>query len=113
MCDGWLMPSHSEGFALPVLEAMACRTPVISTRTGIGPDIIEDGVNGYLVATGDAEAMARRIVDLLKQDGPQWSAMSEAAHACATRWTWMDAVDAFEAILRESVEQSRMARKAG
>lgn len=113
MCDGWLMPSHSEGFALPVLEAMACRTPVISTRTGIGPDIIKDGINGYLVGTDDAEAMARRILDLVKQDASDWSAMSKAAHVCATRRTWKDAVDAFEAILLESVEQSRTARKAG
>ena len=113
MCDGWLMPSHSEGFALPVLEAMACRTPVISTRTGIGPDIIEDGVNGYLVDTGDAEAMARRIVDLVRQDALRWSAMSEAAHACATRWTWKDATDAFEAILQDSVAESRAERKTG
>lgn len=99
MCDGWLMPSHSEGFALPVLEAMACRTPVISTRTGIAPDIIEDGRNGYLVDPGDVEGMADRIVQFLSQDQATWSKMSEAAHTTATRRKWQDAAREFEAIL--------------
>lgn len=99
MCDGWLMPSYSEGFALPVLEAMACRTPVISTRTGVGPDIIEDGRNGYLVDPGDVTEMANRIVRLLSQHQSAWSDMSEAAHAIATRRTWEDAAREFEAIL--------------
>jgi glycosyltransferase involved in cell wall biosynthesis len=99
MCDGWLMPSHSEGFALPILEAMACRTPVISTRTGIAPDIIEEGRNGYLVNPGDVKGMADRIVRLLSQDQASWSDMSEAAHTTATRRTWQDAAREFEAIL--------------
>jgi glycosyltransferase involved in cell wall biosynthesis len=107
MCDGWLMPSHSEGFALPVLEAMACRTPVISTRTGIAPDIIEDGRNGYLVDPGDAAGMADRIFRLLSQDQATWSEMSEAAHAAATRRTWQDATLEFEEILLAEARASR------
>jgi glycosyltransferase involved in cell wall biosynthesis len=107
MCDGWLMPSHSEGFALPVLEAMACRTPVISTRTGIGPDIIEDGRNGFLVDPGDAHEMADRIVRLLSQDKAAWSNMSEAAHGVASHRTWRDAAREFEAILTAEVGASR------
>lgn len=113
MCDGWLMPSYSEGFALPVLEAMACRTPVISTRTGIAPDIIRNGTNGYLVDPGDAEEMAHRIVDLLALDQTAWSEMSEAAHVHATSRTWQDAADEFEALLLAEAEQAGLIRTIG
>jgi glycosyltransferase involved in cell wall biosynthesis len=72
---------------------------VISTRTGIGPDIIENGRNGYLVDPGDAEGMADRIVQLLTQDPAAWEDMAEAACSTATRRTWQDAAREFEAIL--------------
>ena len=48
-CDIWLCTSTSEGYHLPPHEAMACRCPVVSTRVGGPMDLIEDGVNGYLV----------------------------------------------------------------
>ncbi len=47
-CDVWLTASRSEGFNLPAMEAMACRTPVVSTRTGWPEESIVDGLNGYL-----------------------------------------------------------------
>lgn len=107
MCDGWLLPSHSEGFGLPVLEAMACRTPVISTRTGIGPDIIEDGKNGYLVDIGDSATMGTRIIDMVSQSPQGWTAMSDAAYACATANTWDRATDQFETLLEAEVAKAR------
>jgi len=47
--DVYLCASRSEGFSLSVLEASACGRPVISTRVGGSEDLIEDGVNGFLV----------------------------------------------------------------
>lgn len=49
--------NFDEPFGLSVVEAMACGTPVIATRRGSMPEIIEDGVNGFLVDTAD-EALA-------------------------------------------------------
>src|SRR4028119_389298 len=46
-CDAWLLASRSEGFGLPIIEAMACRTPVISTPAGAAPDIFAGG-HGHL-----------------------------------------------------------------
>jgi glycosyltransferase involved in cell wall biosynthesis len=46
-CDVWLFASFSEGFGLPIIEAMACRCPVVATRAGCAPDVIKEGVNGY------------------------------------------------------------------
>lgn len=113
MCDGWLMPSYSEGFGLPVLEAMACRTPVISTRTGVGPDVIEDGLNGYLVDVGDAEAMATRILELVSLPPAKWRSMSDAAFARATSYSWDDATGLFESILLGDADRRPVRQQAG
>jgi glycosyltransferase involved in cell wall biosynthesis len=82
---------------------MACRCPVVSTGVGGPIDIIENGHNGFLVPIGDAEALANRVIDVLTFSDKQWSAMSDAALATATRYTWDDATDLLEDALREIV----------
>jgi len=54
-----------EGMPNVVLEAMACGKPVVATRAGGTPEIVHDGVTGFLVPVGDADALAARIVELL------------------------------------------------
>ena len=98
-CDLWLMASRSEGFGLPLLEAMACRTPVASTRVGAAADLVDDGVEGWVVAVDDAAALGRRIVDLARLSPEAWRAMSDAALARALAYGWDDAADRFEAAL--------------
>jgi glycosyltransferase involved in cell wall biosynthesis len=66
--DLLLMPSETESFGLAALEAMACETPVISTRTGGLPEVVLDGEAGYLVAVGDTRAMADRAAEILAGD---------------------------------------------
>jgi len=65
-CDIFVVPSVVEAFGLVTIEAMACGKPVIGTNVGGIPDIIEDGVNGYLVKTKDFGALAEKILILLK-----------------------------------------------
>ena len=101
-CDVWLCGSWSEGFHLPPLEAMACRCPVVSTRVGGPIDVIDQGVEGYLVPTGDVEALAERLLTVLSFDDQRWRAMSEAAYAKALSYSWEDATDRFEASLLEA-----------
>lgn len=61
--------SDEEGLGIAMLEALACGTPVVTTRCG-GPDIfMRDGVNGYLVERNDPEAMAARINQILADNG--------------------------------------------
>lgn len=100
--DVWLCPSTTEGFALPPLEAMACRCPVICTRCGGPEDFVEEGYNGHLVDVGDAEAMAERLVALLR-DPQRLRTMAEHAYVTRLRFTWKRAVDRFEAALRDDV----------
>lgn len=56
-----VLPSLSEGLGRVVLEAMATGTPVIGSRTGGIPDLVEDGMTGFLVPPGDAAALGERL----------------------------------------------------
>jgi glycosyltransferase involved in cell wall biosynthesis len=105
-CDVWLCGSAREGFHLPPLEAMACRCPVVSTRVGGPLDIIEEGVNGYLVDIGDANALADRLLRVLKMSPEEWTKMSNAAYGTATSFTWDDATDLFEKALELAIERN-------
>jgi N-acetyl-alpha-D-glucosaminyl L-malate synthase BshA len=64
--DLFLLPSQTESFGLAALEAMACGAPVVATRVGGIPEVVEDGVTGILEPPGSVEAMARRAVELLR-----------------------------------------------
>jgi L-malate glycosyltransferase len=55
-----------EAFGLTIAEAMACGRPVVGTRVGGIPEIIADGVSGYLVDRGDVAAIAENIICLAK-----------------------------------------------
>ena len=55
-----------ESFGIVLVEAMASGTPIVSTDVGGIPDIIEDGINGFLVSHGDYESLANKVVNLLK-----------------------------------------------
>jgi glycosyltransferase involved in cell wall biosynthesis len=98
-CDLWLCGSRSEGFHLPPLEAMACRCPVVSTAVGGSVDIIEEGINGYLSPIDDVDSLAQKLIGALTAPEEKWQEMSDAAYATATRYTWDDATDLFEAAL--------------
>ena len=66
--DVFAMSSVTEGLGTSLLDAMACATPIVATRTGGIPEIVEDGVNGLLVPPRDAPALARAIVRLLNDE---------------------------------------------
>ncbi len=63
--DLFVLPSYTEGMPNVVLEAFAAGVPVVATAVGGTPEIIEDGVSGYLVPSGDDEMMAERICQAL------------------------------------------------
>ena len=76
-CHLFLLNSETESFGLAVLEAMACGVPAVTTNVGGLPEVIEDGVTGYLCERGDIEGMARRALCILKDS--QHAKFSKAA----------------------------------
>ena len=101
-CDAWLFGSRSEGFGLPILEAMACRTPVIGTPAGAAPDLLAEG-GGVLVRANDPHHMAEAILRVVRLPEAQWKSMSDSAHLTASRYTWEQATDLFESALRRAI----------
>ncbi len=86
--DVWLLPSTTEGFGMPGLEAAACRCPLVVTRCGGPSDYVCEGVNGHIVSVGDVYAMADRLLKVLQAPAHQWRAMSEASAQIASRFDW-------------------------
>jgi glycosyltransferase involved in cell wall biosynthesis len=98
-CDAWLFGSRTEGFGLPILEAMACRTPVIGTPAGAAPELLKKG-GGILVPQEDPQAMADAILQIARMHDASWRALSDRAFATVASYTWDDATDRFELALK-------------
>ena len=76
--DVFILPSKEESFGLAALEAMACGVPVVAARVGGVPEVIEDGVSGFLHAPDAVDEMAASTLRLLRDPDLQ-ARMSEAA----------------------------------
>jgi glycosyltransferase involved in cell wall biosynthesis len=99
-CDAWLFGSRLDSFGLPILEAMACRTPVIGVPVGAAPDLLADG-GGVLVPPDSPEAMAAAIVALCRGPQEPWRQASERAYARAHGYSWDDAATRLLAALTD------------
>jgi len=98
-CDAWLFGSRLDSFGLPILEAMACRTPVIAVPIGAAPELLGDGT-GILVAKESPEAMAQAIIALLRQPVNDWQLRSDRAYQKAHSYSWDDAATRLLAALQ-------------
>jgi glycosyltransferase involved in cell wall biosynthesis len=97
-CDAWLFSSTSEGFGLPIIEAMACRTPVIGTRCGAAPDLLSSG-GGILIDCNDQDGLLAAMTKICKLNSKDWLAMSDVAHEEALRHSWEGNAIQFEQAL--------------
>jgi glycosyltransferase involved in cell wall biosynthesis len=96
--DVLVFPSLFEGFGLVITEAMSQGMVVITTPNTAGPDVISDGVDGFVVPIRDHGAIAGRL-ELLRSDRQRLAAMGSAASAAAGRRDWA----AFRSDLRTAI----------
>lgn len=64
--DVFVLSSIAEGIPMTILEAMSAKTPVVSTRVGGIPEVIDDGIDGYLVEKGNSEALANGLLKYIE-----------------------------------------------
>lgn len=95
----FVLPSLSEGLPLVILEAMAAKLPVVATKVGDVPTVIKDGINGYLVVPGNANALARAIQKAM--DNPNLEKMGENG------WTLVEKDYRWETIASKVLEVYR------
>ena len=113
-CPGWLgpekklaalatstlfvLPSYAEGMPMALLEAMSWRLPVISTSVGGIPQVIQNEVNGLMLAPGDIESLAAAMRRLLEDPALRERLGSAARATIETHFSLSDAMDRLSAI---------------
>jgi hypothetical protein len=101
-CDAWITASRSEGFNLPAMEAMACRTPVVATRTGWPEEAVVTGKNGMLVDIDDINGLVRGAEYILNMPDDEWRQMSYHAYETVASSSWDTSAMLFEAALKNA-----------
>jgi len=86
--DALVLPTIFEGFALVIVEAMAAGLPVITTEHSIGPDIIENNKNGFIIPIRDIESIVSSIKNLLSKNDSEWVQMQKNAREAALNYSW-------------------------
>jgi D-inositol-3-phosphate glycosyltransferase len=95
--DCCLVPSRSESFGLVALEGSACGVPVVATAVGGLTTLVEDGRNGYLVDSGDVDAFAERVAEIVTDPILQ-ADLGAGGAAMAREYTWATAATRLRAL---------------
>jgi N-acetyl-alpha-D-glucosaminyl L-malate synthase BshA len=101
--DVFLLPSQSESFGLAALEAMACGVPVVASDVGGIPEVVVDGVAGFLAPVGDVDGMATATLRLLSDDVLHERFAQAARRLAEARFRLEPAVDRYEALYRQTL----------
>lgn len=103
-CEVFALPSRGEGFGLVYLEAMACGKPVIGGTHGGAPELIQDGVTGYLVPHGDPIQLATALQTLLADPQHAREMGARGRQTVDHEYRFQNFVKALKKILRDQCE---------
>lgn len=98
--DTFALPSNSEGLPLVLLEAMAAGLPIVATRVGGIPDVVEEGTTGLLVPPSDPEALRERLARLRADPALAAGLGQRARQAALQRYSLRSMSDAYLALYR-------------
>ncbi len=99
-----LLPSETESFGLVALEAMASGVPVIASDVGGLPEVVEQGVTGYLAPVGDVEKMTQYAVKILSDCSTCRSFSRAARRRAVEHFDYHDIVPQYEAVYQRVLE---------
>jgi glycosyltransferase involved in cell wall biosynthesis len=102
VADLLVLPSLAEAFGLVLTEALYLGTPVVATRVGGIPEIVDDGIDGALVPSEDSDALARTILELLENQEKRQRLAGAGREKVVTTFRFEDMVLAYEAIYADS-----------
>ena len=109
-CDVWMSASSSEGFNLPAMEAMACRTPIVASRTGWPQEAIVNHVNGVLVDIDQVAGLVTGAKWILDQADDKWRELSDAAFGTVAAANWESSALLLETALKHASERAATVR---
>jgi glycosyltransferase involved in cell wall biosynthesis len=104
--DLLILPSLAEAFGLALTESLYIGTPVIASRVGGIPEIVDDGVDGILVPAKDSAALAGAIVDLLNNDDRRASMAGAGREKVLKRFDFKDMARSYESIYSQLVKRA-------
>jgi glycosyltransferase involved in cell wall biosynthesis len=96
-----VLPSLTEGISLTLLEAMARGLPVVATRVGGNPEVVEEGVTGFLVPARRPQDLAERMVYLLRRPDLAREMGRQARQRVEAHFRVSDMVARYEALYNE------------
>jgi glycosyltransferase involved in cell wall biosynthesis len=102
-CDILLLPSDSESFGLAALEARACGVPVIGTAAGGLPEVVEDGISGFLRPVGDVKGMASAARKLINNKTLHKEMAASAKETAMTKFSIGALLDRYEEVYRQAL----------
>ena len=101
--DLFLLPSEQESFGLAALEAMVHRVPVVCSDVGGLPEVIKNGVSGFLCPLGDVNAMAEKAIHIL-EDHERHKGFKEQAYESSKKFDIEKVISHYESLYREAKE---------
>ena len=99
--DLFLLPSEQESFGLAALEAMVHRVPVVCSDVGGLPEVIDNGVSGFLCPVGDIKAMAHKAIHIL-EDHDRHMGFKEQAYESSKKFEMEKVISNYESLYREA-----------
>jgi glycosyltransferase involved in cell wall biosynthesis len=112
--DVVVLPSHTEGLPNVALEASAAAVPVIATAVGGCPEVVEDGVTGYLVPPGDPRSIADRILRTLSNEARRVEMGQRGRQKIQREFTFAVQAAQYERLFDQIIRQHReRAARAG